>query len=143
MSNPGNIHLTERALARFRKEQLAPLAEAMATTVRDAIVEGMESAPARTGREYLIPGTKTPYVASAPGEPPAVREARYRDSWKVLPPVFSRKGLVSAAYSDLETDDGRYLIGAILEFGATWSAPRPHVAPAMPDARIKILRLLR
>lgn len=38
----------------------------------------------RTGRTYRIPGTSRTYVASAPGEPPAVRTGHLRNSIMIV-----------------------------------------------------------
>lgn len=148
MSGPIGVEIDltplDGAIAHMSAGLLANLVEAGALICRDAVVEGMEDAPARTGREYLIPGTKTPYTASAPGEPPAIRETHYRDSWKGSPAVVTGDSVRAEAYSDLETEDGEHLIGAILEFGAP-KVPieaRPHVAPQVPRMRNDLNRLV-
>lgn len=134
------IHLD--AFGRITREIAAPLVEAGARIVREEVVSAMEDAPPRTGREYLVPGTKTAYTASAPGEPPAIREGTYRDSWKETPAVEVGDTVVAAAYTDLRTEDGAHLIGEILEFGSGRIAPRPHVRPAIDAAAARIRELV-
>jgi len=130
------------AFGRVRREMVVPVVEAGARIVREEVVSAMEDAPPRTGREYLVPGTQTPYTASAPGEPPAIREGTYRNSWKETPAVEVGDTVVAAAYTDLRTEDGAHLIGEILEFGAGRIAPRPHVRPAIDAAVPKIRQLV-
>lgn len=114
-------------------QRAKPQAQALATEMRDEVVIGMDPGPPRSGNEYRIPGTRATYTASAPGQPPAVREAAYRDSWKVGEPVVSGLTVSCDAYSDLMTEDGENALGDVLEHG-TWDgrlAPRPHIRPAM------------
>jgi hypothetical protein len=130
-----------KAAEQIKRDLHEPLIEAAAIIVRDTIVEVIQSSqPA--GKEYRVPGTKTKYTASAPGQPPAVREGRYVASWKSTPSVRSPSGVHAFAYSDLMTEDGRFAIGALLEDGTIHMAPRPHVGPAMPIAADRIERLL-
>jgi len=119
---------------------LAPAAEAGARILVDAIKDTLEEAPARTGREYYVPGTRTKYTASAPGEVPAVREGRYRDSWKATRAYQTPNGIGAAAVSDLVTKDGDP-IGLLLEDGTSdivnyrvRMQPRPHLREAINRA---------
>jgi hypothetical protein len=137
------------ALGRVRREMIAPVVEASVKVVKDEIVQAMEDAPPRTGREYLVPGTKTPYTASAPGEQPAIREGAYRDSWKETPAVEAGDTVTARAYTDLRTEDGSHLIGEGLELGTSdivnygvRMEPRPHVRPAMENAVPRIRELI-
>lgn len=125
-----------------KREVAAPIVEAGARIVREEVVSAMEDARPRTGREYLVPGTRTPYTASAPGEPPAIREGAYRDSWQTTPAVEVGDSVMAAAYTDLRTEDGAHVIGEILEFGAGRIAPRPHVRPAIDAAAARIRELV-
>lgn len=72
------------------------------------------------GRRYKVPGTKTYYSASAPGEPPAVRSGAYRLSLK---PTALKSGDVYT--SRLESD---IFYAYWLEHGTPGGqmAPRPH-----------------
>lgn len=132
-------------------DRVRPLVEAAAELVRTEVVEGMENAPARTGREYPIPGTDSTYTASAPGEPPAIREGIYRDSWKTTSAVVQGSRVSASAYTSLRTDQrnelgepgASYLIGELLEFGTYKMAPRPHVRPAIDNVQPKIAELVR
>ena len=58
---------SDRAV-RLLGRQLVPAAEAFARITRDAIVEGMDPGPVRTGSRYYVPGTRTEYTASAEGD---------------------------------------------------------------------------
>lgn len=98
----------------------------------------------RSGRRYIVPGTgsvkynkrtKTAkisyrrYTASAPGEAPAVRTGAFRMSWQPRTVVteFGENLVVkSIVESSQRTDNGRYLLGEILENGTGRMAPRPH-----------------
>ena len=97
----------------------------------------------RSGRQYTVPGTgrmkynkKThtakityrKYTASAPGEPPAVRTGAFRMSWqpKVVVDHTSSYAVVSRVESSQRTDNGKHLLGEILEEGTGRMAPRPH-----------------
>ena len=108
---------------------------------------------ARHGRRYIIPGTGRVtyykrdskdgkhkagtatitykrYTASAPGEPPAVRFGTFRASWQPKVYVDHTNGyaVVSQIESTQRTDNGKYLLGEILEYGSPGGkiAPRPH-----------------
>ncbi len=129
-----------------------PAAEASARILVDAIKDTLEEAPPRTGLEYYVPGTKTKYTASAPGEVPAIREGHYRDSWKATKAYETPDGIGASAVSDLATDDGQP-IGLILEDGTSdiinyrvRMQPRPHLREsinrALPliDAKLAELR---
>ena len=131
------------ALGWVKRELAAPLVEAGARIVHEEVVAVMEEAPPRTGREYRVPGTKTVYTASAPGEPPAIREGAYRDSWRTTPAIEEGDTVVAVAYTDLRTDDGAHVIGEMLEFGTETMAPRPHVRPAIDAAAARIRELIK
>ncbi|HSV91724.1 MAG TPA: hypothetical protein VLH81_01560 [Desulfobacterales bacterium] len=132
---------------------LAPAVEAGARILVDAIKDTLEEAPPRTGREYYVPGTKTKYTASAPDEVPAVREGKYRDSWKATKAFETPRGIAAAAVSDLVTDDGDP-IGLLLEDGTAdivlrrfRMEPRPHLREAInragPPIEAKLAELRR
>ena len=72
------------------------------------------------GRRYKVPGTKSYYSASAPGEPPAVRSGAYRNSLK--PTAFKSGDLYT---SRLESS---MFYADWLENGTPGGqmAPRPH-----------------
>ena len=110
----------------------------------------------RSGRRYKVPGTYRRqrdkvtgemrngryYTASAPGEPPAARTGTFRLSWQpTAHEVFG--SYISRIESDIRTDNGRYLLGEILEDGTPGGqmAPRPHHERIMNDAEPKIFRI--
>lgn len=98
----------------------------------------------RSGRRYNVPGTgsvryykrtKTAkitykkYTASAPGEPPAVRTGAFRMSWQPKAAIEQNGDAYqvrSIIESTQRTDNGKYLLGKILEEGTGRMAPRPH-----------------
>ncbi len=117
--------------------QLAPQIEAFtensATIVRDEVVALMEeSSP--SGVHYKSRGHR----ASAEGEPPAVEDGDYIESWKVSPPEQRGSQVMSGAYTDLMADDGRELRGVYLEYGTHAMGARPHVGPGTDRARIRV-----
>lgn len=127
---------------------LKPAAEAGARIVVDALKDTLEEATPRTGRQYFVPGTRTLYTASAPGEVPAIREAHYRDSWTSTKAFETPRGIAAAAVSNLTTDDGQP-IGLILEDGTSdivnyrvRMQPRPHLREAMNTAAPRIDAML-
>jgi len=148
------IHLNPAALRRLGAGDLGGprgvhLVEAMARIVKDSIVDVMEEAPPRTGHTYLVPGTKTPYTASAPGEPPAVREGRYVAGWDATKGVQAGNRLVAAAVNNVRTEEGE-LVGVILDEGTSdivrykvRMRPRPHIREGMAAARPKIEALIK
>lgn len=115
----------------------------------------------RHGRKYIVPGTgrmkyykKTKkakitykyYTASAPGEPPAVRTGAYRMSWQ--PTSFVEGNgttyqyeVHAQAYSKQRTDNGKYLLGEILEEGKGRIKPRPHQEQILERALPKIKKI--
>lgn len=108
----------------------------------------------RSGRRYKVPGTYRRqrdkvtgkmkngryYTASAPGEPPAVRTGIYRMSWQPEAHVVAGS-YISRISSDVRTDDGRHILGEILEKGTARMAPRPHHDRILEHAEPKIYRI--
>lgn len=133
------IDLTPEA-RKFVGEYAAEVAEAGAIMVRDEVVKTIESGTP-TGERYLIPGTGARYRASAPGEPPAIREGRYRESWDWTPAVEDVDGsFVATAFTDLLV--GEHVLGEILEFGTVHMKPRPHVRQSVDRAQVRLRRLI-
>lgn len=125
-------------LSDFADEVAEAIVEGAALIVRDEVVLGMERAPARTGEAYRIPGTKTRYIASAPGEPPAVRTAQYRNSWQSTPAIRTDRGLSAFAFTDLTVSRGRFVLGDLLNGGTSRMKPRPHIEDAVTRATKRI-----
>jgi hypothetical protein len=99
-----------------------------------------ESVP--EGRHYSIPGTAATYQASAPGQPPAIREGHYIESIKSTPAVTVGKTIEAFAYTDRTVGrSGEHILGDLLEHGTPTMGPRPHWRPAIRRARKKILAL--
>lgn len=111
----------------------------------------------RSGRRYKVPGTyrrqrdKTDgkmkngryYTASAPGEPPAVRTGTFRNSWQVSQTAVRELygSYFARIESDARTDNGKYLLGEILEDGTSKMAPRPYQDKVLEHAEPKIVRI--
>lgn len=110
----------------------------------------------RSGRRYKVPGTYRRqrdkvtgkmrngryYTASAPGEPPAMRTGTFRNSWQPESHVVYGS-YISRISSDARTDNGRHMLGEILENGTPGGqmAPRPHHERIAEHAKPKIARI--
>ena len=124
---------------KFVAEFAAEVVEAGAIMVRDEVVKTIESG-SPSGELYTIPGTSTKYRASAEGEPPAVREGRYRDSWDYTPAVLEGNEFVASAFTDLLV--GEHVLGEIFEFGTVNMRPRPHVRQSVARAQERLKELI-
>lgn len=108
----------------------------------------------RSGRRYKVPGTYRRqrdkadgkmkngryYTASAPGEPPAVRTGTFRNSWQ--PHVYKVYGsIISRIESDVRTDNGRHILGDVLEEGTARMAPRPYQDRVLEKAEPRIRKI--
>jgi hypothetical protein len=94
----------------------------------------------RSGRRYLVPGTKRYYQASAPGEPPAVRTGIFRLSWQPSAHVVFGS-YISRIESDVRTDNGQHNLGQILEEGTRRMAPRPYKDRILDMAEPQIFKI--
>lgn len=114
----------------------------------------------RSGRRYNIPGAarqvrrkgktrlvRRQYTASAPGEPPAGRTGAFRGSFHRKSEIqehpnygFTVRGVTESA---LRAGKKRYLLGELLENGASRMAPRPYRQRAIDRAMPNIMRNLR
>lgn len=92
------------------------------------------------GRRYRVPGTSRYYTASAPGSPPAVRTGAFRLSWQPSAHV-SFGSYISRVESEHRTDNGRYVLGELLENGTSKMAPRPHHERIQQKALPGIVRI--
>ena len=73
----------EEIAAKITKEvpqQMASRAYRASNELRNSALSVLSGS--RGGRSYRVPGTRAYYTASAPGEPPAVRTAAFRNSWQ-------------------------------------------------------------
>lgn len=113
----------------------------------------------RSGRSYIVPGTgrvkynrrnKTAtitykrYTASAPGEPPAVRTGAFRASWQTKTESTGSGDSLSvrsSIESRARTDNGRYVLGGLLEDGTSRMAPRPYKEKIQQKALPKIKKI--
>lgn len=116
----------------------------------------------RNGRRYIVPGTGrvkynkrkktakityTKYTASAPGEPPAVRTGAFRASWQPKTEVhlgtYNKVSVKSYIQSRIRTDNGKYVLGQILEEGTSKMAPRPYKEKIQQKALPKVLKIYK
>ncbi len=84
------------------------------------------------------------YRASAPGEAPANRLGHFRLSWGTHVHVekYGKKfRAVSAIESKERTENGKYLLGEILESGTSKIKPRPYKQPIIDRAMPKIKQI--
>lgn len=94
----------------------------------------------RSGRVYRVPGTKTLYTASAPGEPPASRTGTLRNAI-----TFSvNKAKVEALVGPrLLGADPQKQYPVWLEFGTKKMSPRPFMAPALEESKNTLIKILK
>jgi len=114
-------------------DQTAPKRMMEATNeVRNRVLETLSGG--RSGRTYLVPGTRRSYTASAPGQPPATATSELRQSVK----------------SSIE-GKGRSVLGKVkaeakhalpLEFGTKNMAARPFMKPSFDKSLDAIRRIL-
>ena len=123
----------------------------------------------RSGRRYNVPGTGRmryykrgskdgkhkagtatityrTYQASAPGEPPANRTGTFRTGWQPKQEVTGgADGVSIRSYieNNTRTDNGKYLLGGILEDGSSRMAPRPYQEKIQQKALPKIKKIYR
>lgn len=101
----------------------------------------------RSGRRYLVPGTRRHYTASAPGEPPAVRTGAFRASWQPKQRVDvgtnNQVSVKSYIESRQRTDNGKYNLGSMLENGNGKMAPRPYKEKVQEKAKPKIIEIYK
>lgn len=102
----------------------------------------------RSGRKYLVPGTRRHYIASKAGEVPAVRTGQYRNAWdeKSFADNSGSGMMVHATIeSRVRTDGGKYLLGDLLENGSPNGkiAARPHHDKIIEKAKPKIRKIYK
>lgn len=104
----------------------------------------------RSGRRYRVPNTRRHYIASAPGEVPAVRTGQFRRQWTSK--SFGVGGVSGDSFeahsqieSNVRTDGGKYLLGEILEEGSPGGkiAPRPYQDKIVEKAKPKVIRIYK
>lgn len=118
----------------------------------------------RSGREYIIPGTGRMkytrsgpkagtatitykrYRASAPGEPPANRLGGFRMGWQPRTESTGSGDTLSVRSmieNSVRTDNGKYLLGEILEEGTSKMAPRPYKERILTHAKPRIIKIYK
>lgn len=107
----------------------------MVNAIRNEAITGM--AGPKSGREYPVPGTKRTYIASAPGEYPAIRTGQLRSQIK-LAIQTTLTGVYGAVGTNIKH-------GIILE-GETEvdqaAGIRPWLSKAVRDAEPELKRIL-
>ena len=88
----------------------------------------------RSGRTYLVPGTKKTYTASAPGEAPASRTGVLRTGYRFR--IVNKTGVYTGEVGSPE----QYALW--LEVGTSKMAPRPHLLPGYEGRKERILKAL-
>lgn len=125
-------------IVRGIQQQMAFRTYRAANELRNAALDVLRGQ--RGGRRYRLPHSKAYYTASAPGQPPAVRTGTFRNSWQ--PSMeYSGSYYVGKIESDARTDNGRYILGELLENGTSRMAPRPHHDKIKEKAEPKIVRI--
>lgn len=125
-------------ITRSIRQQMASRTYRAANELRNAALDVLKGQ--RGGRRYRVPHTKEYYTASAPGEPPAARIGTFRNSWQ--PSMeYSGNVFIGKVESTARTDNGRYILGELLENGTSKMAPRPHHDKIKEKAEPKIVRI--
>lgn len=94
----------------------------------------------RSGRVYRVPGTKTLYTASAPGEAPASRTGTLRNA--IVMKVTKTVNTVAAHVGPkkLGPDPG---YAFYLEFGTRKMSPRPFLRPVFKEEKGQVEFILK
>ncbi len=111
-----NLGDASRMLSETMRERMLEAA----ILVRNNTVEALSGS--RSGRVYRVPGTSVTYVASAPGEPPAVQLGDLRKSVKFGVEVEDGS-VVGFVGSELDK-------APMLEYGTRNMAARPWLRPS-------------
>ncbi len=122
---------TDRVVKAIEDTAGKRMAEAV-QAVRTQVLETLSGQ--RSGRTYYVPGTRTTYTASAPGQPPAIATSDLFKSIKV-----TVKGVGRTVIGIVGTDQKH---GKMLEFGTRNMAPRPWLKISFEKALPKIKSIL-
>lgn len=100
--------------------------------VRNTVLETLSGD--RSGRVYKVPGTSKTYVASSPGQPPAVQLGDLRKSIKG---GVEEEGGSIVGFVGTELPKG-----PMLEFGTSRMAARPWLRPSFEKSADKVKEIL-
>lgn len=93
----------------------------------------------RSGKKYKKPFKSTSYTASKPGEPPAVRTGKLRNSFRPTARTFDNPfGGAASVYVSIETDTH---YAGYLEDGTSKMAARPYVEKIKQEAEPEITQI--
>lgn len=138
MSGGGSVQFEQaiQGIVDSIRQQLESRSYRVANELRNASLGVLRGQ--RGGRRYRVPGTRSYYTASAPGEPPAVRTGAFRMSWK---PSARVEG--DSYISEIETSHrvNGYILGELLENGTRKMAPRPHHDRILEKAERDAIRI--
>lgn len=148
------VRLTDERMRDFVRPRVERFADFAVRAIRDEIV-AIINASEPAGRLYRLPGASPPfwddgeripgkwYRASAPGQPPAIRTARYVNSWVTRGPVWTGDHLTAGVTNTARVGDrDQYALWAILELGRSGGGamtfkmrPRPHIEKGFEAAK--------
>ncbi len=103
------------------KRQMQSRCYRSANALRNAALDVLKGS--RGGNKHRVPGTRRYYNASKSGEPPAVRTGTFRNSWQ---PTAICDGVSFISRIETNVNVNGHNLGAILEYGTSKMAPRPH-----------------
>jgi len=118
------------------KKQMARRCCRAANELRNASVRVLGGS--RGGKRHRVPGTDAYYTASSPGEPPAARTGTFMKSWQPSAHI-SGNSFISRIESNVNVNG--HNLGAILEYGTSKMAARPHHEKIQQMALPKIIKI--
>lgn len=99
----------------------------------------------RSGRVYMSPKFRAFYRASAPGEPPAKRTGRFKESWHGTSYSREKEDGSVMIHSALKSSYvvGKVNLGKLLEHGSRHMAARPYEDAVVERALPKIEKIYK
>jgi len=118
------------------KQQMTSRCYRSANALRNAALDVLKGS--RSGKSHRVPGTRKYYTASKPGSPPAVRTGTFRNSWQ---PSAICDGVSFISRIESNVNVNGYNLGALLEYGTSKMAARPHHDRIREKALPKIMEI--